>query len=124
MLHEVLHRPRHPYSSALLASVPSLEPEDRGHLTVLPGDVPSAINPPSGCRFHPRCPERMLICETENPEMREVAEGARRACHLPDETVLRQDSREMAEPRRPSHPKHTIYVGRSARRIQSNGIEA
>ena len=85
---QVLHRPRHPYSSALLASVPSHDPEDRGLLTVLPGDVPSAINPPSGCRFHPRCPDRMAVCETENPVIREVPGGVRRACHLPDDTVF------------------------------------
>ena len=91
---EVLHRPRHPYSAALLSSVPSPEPEDRGHLTVLTGDVPSAINPPSGCRFHPRCPERMPVCETEVPMMHEVAGGVRRACHLPDDTVFDRSKRD------------------------------
>jgi len=90
---QVLHRPRHPYSSALLASVPSPDPEDRGLLTVLEGDVPSAINPPAGCRFHPRCPHRMSVCETENPVMREVADGVRRACHLPEDTVFGRCSR-------------------------------
>lgn len=85
---QVLHRPRHPYSSALLASVPSPDPEDRGLLTVLEGDVPSAINPPAGCRFHPRCPHRMSMCETETPVMREVADGVSRACHLPEDTVF------------------------------------
>lgn len=85
---EVLHRPRHPYSAALLASVPSPDPQERALLTVLEGDVPSAIDPPTGCRFHPRCLHRMAVCETENPVLREVADGVGRACHLPEDTVF------------------------------------
>jgi oligopeptide transport system ATP-binding protein len=85
---QVLHNPRHPYSDALLASIPSPDPEERSLLAVLEGDVPSATNPPSGCRFHTRCPHRMPVCETENPVMLEVADGVRRACHLPGETVF------------------------------------
>jgi oligopeptide/dipeptide ABC transporter ATP-binding protein len=85
---EVLGHPRHPYTAALLASVPSPDPEERSQLRVLEGDVPSAIDPPQGCRFHPRCEYCMAICRTERPRMRKVAEGVMRACHLPDDALL------------------------------------
>jgi len=84
---EVFHRPRHPYTAALLASVPSPDPEVRSQLGVLQGDVPSSVNPPEGCRFHPRCAYRMPICETTMPEMRLVDGGTTRACHLPDDAL-------------------------------------
>ena len=89
---QVLHAPRHPYSAALLASIPSPDPEERSLLAVLEGDVPSATNPPSGCRFHTRCPRRMPVCEIEEPAMRQVADGVQRACHLPDDTVFERQS--------------------------------
>jgi oligopeptide/dipeptide ABC transporter ATP-binding protein len=75
--------PRHPYTLALLASVPSPDPELRGAGAALSGDVPSAVNPPGGCRFHPRCKFKMDICASEPPELAE-REGRRLACHLPD----------------------------------------
>jgi oligopeptide transport system ATP-binding protein len=80
---ELFRRPRHPYTAALLASVPSPDPEKRAHLDILKGEVPSAINPPPGCRFHPRCAYRMDICATTPPEMLQSPTGTRRACHLP-----------------------------------------
>ena len=61
---EVFGRPRHPYTAALLASVPSPDPTVRSSLTALEGDVPSAVNPPAGCRFHPRCSYCMEVCTT------------------------------------------------------------
>lgn len=85
---QVLTRPRHPYTAALLASVPSPDPEQRGRMAILEGDVPSAVSPPPGCRFHPRCKHCMDVCSTEQPSMRAVADGVMRACHLPDETVF------------------------------------
>lgn len=85
---EVLSDPRHPYTIALFASAPSPDPEQRTAMRVLEGDVPSAIRPPSGCRFHPRCPYCMDICRTICPEPRCV--GARKvACHLPEDFDLR-----------------------------------
>ena len=93
---EVLHRPRHPYTAALLASVPSPDPDERSGLKVLEGDVPSAIDPPPGCRFHPRCAYRMDVCETAEPEHRAAGDGTSRACHLPIETVFSRDGRRVA----------------------------
>ncbi len=81
----VLHDPRHPYTRALLASVPSPDPRLRSELGIIAGEVPSAVRPPSGCRFHPRCPFVMDVCPAEPPPLRERGGGRRVACHLPDD---------------------------------------
>ena len=82
---QVFGRPRHPYTAALLASVPSPDPEARTAMRVLEGDVPSAIAPPAGCRFHPRCPFCLNVCRADEPQPHDVG-GRRVACHLPDDT--------------------------------------
>ena len=73
--------PRHPYTQALLASVPSLEPGDAPRPVRLSGDVPSPLAPPSGCAFHPRCPLAEERCSEQTPELRRIA-GHEVACHL------------------------------------------
>ena len=79
-------QPRHPYTQALLASVPVTHPSQRkrGLATrdVLTGEIPTALAPPSGCRFHTRCPYVMPICHTEDPAMRTASVGHEAACHL------------------------------------------
>jgi len=74
--------PHHPYTLALLSAVPIADPRRRRQRIILSGDVPSPLNPPPGCRFHPRCPQRMSVCEREAPIMRWVADGHLAACHL------------------------------------------
>jgi oligopeptide/dipeptide ABC transporter ATP-binding protein len=75
-------RPQHPYTEALLSAVPVPDPETAKARIILKGDVPSPIDPPTGCRFHTRCPYAFDRCEQEEPAMREVLPGHRVACHL------------------------------------------
>jgi oligopeptide transport system ATP-binding protein len=74
--------PLHPYTRALLSAIPKPNPRLRKQRIVLSGDVPSPLHPPSGCRFHPRCPERMMVCQEEKPVTRMISEGHGVACHL------------------------------------------
>jgi oligopeptide transport system ATP-binding protein len=80
---EVIRAPKHPYTQALISAVPEVDPDTKRQRILLPGDVPSPIHPPSGCRFHPRCPiAEKPRCQTESPEFRELAPAHRAACHL------------------------------------------
>jgi oligopeptide/dipeptide ABC transporter ATP-binding protein len=80
--------PLHPYTEALLSAVPIPKASARSRKRViLTGDVPSPINPPSGCHFHARCPYAMARCRTEPPKLREVVPGHVAACHLHDAGV-------------------------------------
>ena len=76
--------PKHPYTQALLSAVPIPEPGRRRERIVLHGDVPTPINPPSGCRFHTRCPIVIDRCRTEEPPLKQLADGRLGACHLVD----------------------------------------
>jgi oligopeptide transport system ATP-binding protein len=75
--------PTHPYTEALLSAVPVTDPAARRQRIVLQGEVPSPINPPTGCHFHTRCPIRQLpLCSSEVPQLKETASGHKVACHL------------------------------------------
>jgi len=82
---ELFRNPRHPYTRALLSAVPLPDPTAVRERALLEGDIPSAMNPPSGCRFHTRCPIRVLpLCATEVPPLEEKSQGHWAACHLRD----------------------------------------
>jgi peptide/nickel transport system ATP-binding protein len=74
----------HPYTQALLAEVPRID-ASRRHFHVIKGEIPSPLEPPAGCHFHPRCPHAFARCSVERPRLREVASGHWSACHLHDE---------------------------------------
>jgi len=74
--------PKHPYTKALLSAIPVPKPGAKKDRIILSGDVPSPINPPTGCRFHTRCSKCMEVCSNKEPELFEVEEGQRVACHL------------------------------------------
>ena len=85
-------RPLHPYTQALLAAIPKPDPSLRTKRVMLQGDVPSPFKPPTGCRFHTRCPHAQARCSAEEPKLREAAPGHRVACHffetLPVPTII------------------------------------
>ena len=74
--------PQHPYTEALLSAVPIPDPTVKKKRIILEGDVPSPINPPSGCHFHTRCPYKEKICEEVEPEFKDIGGGHWVACHL------------------------------------------
>ncbi|OQA47075.1 MAG: Oligopeptide transport ATP-binding protein OppF [Chloroflexi bacterium ADurb.Bin325] len=85
---ELFHNPKHPYTEALLSSVPNPDPLAPKKRIVLMGEVPSPSNPPSGCYFHPRCRYAQEICARETPPLVQVAPGHQAACHFADRLSL------------------------------------
>jgi oligopeptide/dipeptide ABC transporter ATP-binding protein len=79
---ELYKNPLHPYTRVLISSVPVADPDKQRKMTVLKGDVPSPINPPSGCSFHPRCPIAVDKCSSVEPELRDAGGGHLVSCHL------------------------------------------
>ena len=85
---EVLGRPLHPYSQALRMALPTLDAERRTYQElpdVIGGEIPNAIDIPSGCRFHPRCPYATELCKEKEPELRELRKGHSVACHYAED---------------------------------------
>lgn len=79
---DLYREPLHPYSIALISSIPIPDPTSKKKGIVLKGDVPSPVNPPQGCRFNPRCPKAMDICRREEPELKDVGNAHLVACHF------------------------------------------
>jgi peptide/nickel transport system ATP-binding protein len=79
---ELCDKPLHPYTKALFVASLPFHPDDEGEEIVLSGEVPSALNPPSGCHFHRRCAFAMPRCSGQEPELVEVSAGHQVACYL------------------------------------------
>ncbi len=86
---DLFAQPMHPYTEALLLSIPKPDPRQRTDEVILSGEMPSPINPPTGCAFHPRCKYATQKCVTETPSLREVAPSRRAACHYSETLELR-----------------------------------
>jgi len=86
---ELFLNPKHPYTEALMSAVPVPDPRYKADQILLEGDVPSPLNPPSGCYFHPRCNYAKEICKNEEPNYQEIGEEHFAACHFADTLHLR-----------------------------------
>jgi peptide/nickel transport system ATP-binding protein len=80
--------PKHPYTQLLLAALPRLDTRGRDRPPIK-GEIPSPVDPPAGCAFHPRCPHADARCRQERPELRDEPDGARVACHAVAERRIR-----------------------------------
>ena len=76
----IFDNPQHPYTRALLAATPFVDPQRRAHRVVLTGELPSPLSPPDGCAFHARCPHATEVCKSERPQLRNL-QGRQIACH-------------------------------------------
>ena len=95
---DLFNRPQHPYTWGLMGSLPRLD-ADLERLTQIPGQPPSLLRPPSGCRFHPRCPYVMDVCKTKVPELVPTQRdaGHLQACHLDEDTKDRESAKLLAQ---------------------------
>ena len=82
---DLFANPIHPYTQALMSAIPIPNPKTKRERIILTGDVPSPLNPPSGCRFHPRCPYAKDNCAVDDPELREIRPEHMVACHYAED---------------------------------------
>jgi oligopeptide/dipeptide ABC transporter ATP-binding protein len=82
---ELRHKPLHPYTQALFSAALPSHPDEQREEMIIAGEVPSPLNPPAGCRFHPRCPFAKPVCSEVEPVLRSATNGHQVACHLYNE---------------------------------------
>jgi len=82
-------KPNHPYTEALLSSIPRPDPARKKHRVPVTGEIPDPANPPSGCHFHPRCPYAQPVCATDVPPLREITPGQFASCHFSEALTLK-----------------------------------
>jgi oligopeptide/dipeptide ABC transporter ATP-binding protein len=90
--HQLFARPAHPYTQALLSAIPPLDPDAPRDRVRLSGEIPSSVTPPSGCRFHTRCPVAQPICQSQKPKWGQIGDRHEAACHLVESEVLASHS--------------------------------
>lgn len=86
---KLYQKPNHPYTEALLGSIPRPDPARKRQRVTVTGEIPNPANPPTGCYFHPRCPYAQAICSRETPALREIAPGQFAACHFSEQLTLK-----------------------------------
>jgi oligopeptide/dipeptide ABC transporter ATP-binding protein len=79
---EIYKNPLHPYTRSLMSAIPVPDPHRKIKRQIISGDVPSPIDPPSGCTFHPRCPEMIDECKNMVPSLETITQGHKASCHL------------------------------------------
>ena len=94
---QLARAPKHPYTEALFSAALPSHPDERRDEIILAGEVPSPLNPPSGCRFHPRCPHAMPRCAEEEPRLAAIQDRVV-ACHLFDAAEMRLGAAPRLEP--------------------------
>jgi len=98
---QLFQNPKHPYTKALLSAIPPLDPDAKRSRIHLTGEIPSPANPPSGCRFHTRCPVAELRCQNRQPKWVHTSTNSGVTCHLVRETDVRDEATNMSvQPRR------------------------
>ncbi len=112
---EFFARPRHPYSRVLLSAIPRPDPDRKRQRLAVSGDLPNALEPPSGCRFHPRCPFAIERCRTQEPELRVVEPGVKAACHRVGELPWQAEAETVRSLSPGARKRAELYLSRQGR---------
>ena len=121
---QLFTRPRHPYTEALLSAIPVPRVGAKRAARALEGDPPNPIDPPSGCRFHPRCPYATELCRTTVPELAIGADGASVACHRAQELTLEGLAAEDSGRSPDAEKRFALYRARRSEREEANPSSA